>query len=93
MVWRRLSTALFVVLWWTLNLRWISQDRLLRDGDEESHVGAMELFRDYWLEEGLYTWFVETWFGNYGEYPPLFAGVMGAWWGIVTQVFGTTLGR
>ena len=26
MVWRRLSTALFVVLWWTLNLRWISQD-------------------------------------------------------------------
>jgi 4-amino-4-deoxy-L-arabinose transferase-like glycosyltransferase len=90
MVWRRLSTALFVVLWWALNLRWISQDSLLRDGDEESHVGAMELFRDYWLEDGLYTWFVETWFGNYGEYPPLFAGVMGAWWGIVTQIFGTT---
>ena len=90
MVWRRLEVPLVISCWCAVNLRWISTDQLLRDGDEEGHVGAMELFKDIWIEDGMYIWFVEMWQGNYGEYPPLFAGVMGAWWGIVTQVLGTT---
>jgi len=94
MDWRRLKDHLagpaFVFGWIWLNLWWMSADRLLRDGDEEGHVGAMELFKDIWIEQGILTWFCEVWQGNYGEYPPLFAGVMGAWWGLITQVFGTT---
>ena len=42
----------------------------------------MELFKDIWLNDGFYIWFIEMWQGSYGEYPPLFAGTMGAWWGM-----------
>ena len=90
MVWRRLGTPLFIACWCLVNWSWISNDRLLRDGDEEGHVGAMELFKDLWIQDGFYVWLVEMWQGNYGEYPPLFAGIMGAWWGIATQIDGTT---
>ena len=90
MVWRRLEVLLVIACWCVVNLRWISTDQLLRDGDEEGHVGAMELFKDIWIEDGVYIWFVEMWQGNYGEYPPLFAALMGAWWGIVTQFVGIT---
>lgn len=89
MVWRRLEIPIVIAGWCTINLRWMAKDKLLRDGDEEGHVGAMELFKDLWIEDGLFVWFMEMWQGNYGEYPPLFAGLMGAWWGIVTQIFGT----
>ena len=89
MAWHRLSTLFFVLGWWFTNLWWISRDRLLRDGDEEGHVGAMELFKDHWVEQGIGHWFWEIWAGNYGEYPPLFAGLMGAWWGGVTQICGS----
>lgn len=94
MVWRRIKAYFaepaFIFGWVWLNLWWISADRLLRDGDEEGHVGAMELFKDIWIEQGILSWLWETWQGNYGEYPPLFAGIMGAWWGIITQLLGTT---
>ena len=86
----RFAGPAFVFGWIWLNLWWMSADRLLRDGDEEGHVGAMELFKDIWVEQGFLRWFWETWQGNYGEYPPLFAGIMGAWWGLITQLLGTT---
>lgn len=35
-------------------------------------------------------WIQEIWFGNYGEYPPLFAGLLGLWWGFISSIFGTT---
>ncbi len=88
MAWHRLSTLSFVLSWWVINLWWIGNDHLLRDGDEEGHVGAMELFKDHWVDQGIGYWFWEVWTGNYGEYPPLFAGLMGAWWGFVTQTVG-----
>ncbi len=87
MVWHRLTTVGFILYWWVLNLYWIAGDSLLRDGDEEGHVGAMELFKDHWINSP-FAWLTEMWMGNYGEYPPLFAGTMGAWWGILTQVVG-----
>ena len=90
MVWRRLEVPIVIACWYTINLQWMVKDKLLRDGDEEGHVGAMELFKDMWIEDGLYIWFIEIWHGDYGEYPPLFAGLMGAWWGVITQIFGTT---
>lgn len=89
MVRRRLEVPAFIVCWCLLNVLWISNDQLLRDGDEEGHVGAMELFKEMWINDGFYTWFIEMWQGSYGEYPPLFAGVMGAWWGMCAQVLGT----
>ncbi len=90
MVWRRLGVPIFIVSWSLINLLWMATDQLLRDGDEEGHVGAMELFKEMWLQGDFSVWFMEMWQGSYGEYPPLFAGLMGAWWGIATHFFGTT---
>lgn len=87
----RITSATLVFLtWWSTQMVWLSQDTLLRDGDEEGHVGAMELFKDIWLEQGWLVWGQEIWYGNYGEYPPLFAGILGLWWGIVTSFIGIT---
>lgn len=72
--------------WWLLNIYWIESDSLIRDGDEEGHVGAMELFKEYGLEK----WLIEMWSGHYGEYPSLFAGIMGGWWRFITNFNGVT---
>ena len=72
--------------WWLLNIHWIKSDSLIRDGDEEGHVGAMELFKEYGLEK----WLIEMWSGHYGEYPSLFAGIMGGWWRFITNLNGVT---
>ena len=55
-------------------------DLIIRDGDEEGHVGAAEIFKD-WLVRGEYGQFTtQLFWGNLGEYPPLFAGYIGFWW-------------
>ena len=89
MVRRRLEVPAFIVCWCFIKYLVDIETTYLRDGDEEGHVGAMELFKDIWLNDGFYIWFIEMWQGSYGEYPPLFAGTMGAWWGICTQILGT----
>ena len=80
-----LSTGRGPLLWtslWLLgSLVWLSQDHVLRDGDEEGHVGAAELFAQL-LHEGRWADFIggALW-GDYGEYPPLYAALVGAgWW-------------
>lgn len=50
----------------------------------------MELFKDIWLEQGWITWAQEIWLGNYGEYPPMFAGILGLWWGFISLCLGVT---
>ena len=75
-----------IVGWWILNLYWIDSDSLIRDGDEEGHVGAMELFKEY----GFENWITEVWSGHYGEYPPLFAGMIGWWWRLISNWIGVT---
>jgi hypothetical protein len=68
------------VLWWVLSLGWLSTDKLIRDGDEEGHVGAAELFMGD-LHQGDWLGFLERlWVGQMGEYPQAFSAGLGAWW-------------
>jgi len=63
-----------------VGVAWIRQDRVVRDGDEEGHVGAAELIAARWLEGDASGALGLTFAGDLGEYPPLYAGVVGAWW-------------
>ena len=69
-----------MLLWTTLSLAWLSQDLLVRDGDEEGHVGGAELFLGD-LNAGDWLGFCERLFvGPMGEYPQAFTAGVGAWW-------------
>lgn len=70
------------LLWWALNLLWLSQDHVPRDGDEQGHVGAAELFRAAWAEGQLGAALGGALAGDYGEYPPLWPGLLGAAWAL-----------
>ncbi|MDP6934146.1 MAG: glycosyltransferase family 39 protein [Myxococcota bacterium] len=71
---------MLVALWMLGNLRWIRWDHLVRDGDEEGHVGAAELFLAE-LSSSQWIAVVErAWWGDMGEYPPGYAAFVGAWW-------------
>ncbi len=75
-VWKRGAVA----VWMALSVVWLRFDRLLRDGDEEGHVGAAELFRAD-LADGNVLGFIERlWVGPMGEYPQAFAATVGTWW-------------
>lgn len=66
--------------WAAHGLSWITRDRIVRDGDEEGHVGAAELFLQL-LEQGRPgAWLTGALWGDYGEYPPLIPALTGAWW-------------
>lgn len=67
-------------MWLVGNLLWLQSDGLLRDGDEEGHVGAAELLRDLLQSDGLMAWLSASFAGDYGEYPPLYPGLIAAWW-------------
>ncbi len=62
---------------------WLGADQLIFDGDEAGHVGAAELLAAMWRggrgAEALLTTFA----GSMGVYPPLYAGIVGAWWALV----------
>ena len=72
-------------LWFVLSLVWLQQDHLIRDGDEEGHVGAMELCKELVAEQGWLAWISNMFWGNMGEYPPVFASLYGAIWYIMEQ--------
>ena len=73
---------LLTVVWVLGSLWWLSEDLVVRDGDEEGHVGAAELMRLH-LQAGEYGTFAwDTWRGDLGEYPPVYAALVGAWWWI-----------
>jgi len=68
------------VIWLGLSVAWVDADKLIRDGDEEGHVGAAELFLGD-LNTGSWLSFLERlWIGPMGEYPQAFAAGVGAWW-------------
>ena len=75
---RRIAATIGV--WLVGNLLWLQSDGLLRDGDEEGHVGAAELLRDLLQSDGLMAWLSASFAGDYGEYPPLYPGLIAAWW-------------
>jgi 4-amino-4-deoxy-L-arabinose transferase-like glycosyltransferase len=71
---------LLAIAWLALSVAWLDADRLVRDGDEEGHVGAAELFAGR-LAAGDWGGFLsDAWMGDLGEYPPLFPALVGAWW-------------
>jgi len=63
-----------------LNLAWLSQDRLLRDGDEEGHVGAAELFLDDLRSDRLIGAARRALVEDMGDYPSLYPALVGGWW-------------
>ena len=76
----RRGVVFWFLLWLIGSVFWLSQDLLIRDGDEEGHVGAAELFVQLLHEQGVLSWASDLLWGDYGEYPPLFAAMLGGWW-------------
>ncbi len=63
-----------------MNLAWIARDNLVRDGDEEGHVGAAELFLDD-LRGGRFVGFARrAVVEDMGDYPSLYPAAVGGWW-------------
>ena len=78
-LWRwapRLLVGLFVVL----NLWWIHADQLVRDGDEEGHVGAAELFLHDLNQGHVSTALHRAVVADMGDYPSLYPASIGVWW-------------
>jgi len=67
-------------LWLALSSFWVFSDKLVRDGDEEGHVGAAELFRGDLAQHDWLGFLARLSFGQMGEYPQAFAAGIGAWW-------------
>ena len=68
------------VVWVGLSVAWLKADVLIRDGDEEGHVGAAELIVGD-LRSGDWMGYIERlWMGPMGEYPQAFTAGVGAWW-------------
>ncbi len=76
---RGLQAAL-LLLWLALSLAWLRADHLVRDGDEEGHVGAAELFLQQLDEGRMGAFATDALWGDLGEYPPLYPAVVGGWW-------------
>ena len=57
MEWRRINVVIGSAIFWFLSqIYWLSLDHIIRDGDEEGHVGAAEIFKDLLIR------------GEYGQY-------------------------
>lgn len=84
----RFSTAallLWTLLWTLGNLAWLARDRLPRDGDEEGHVGAAELFRADLLEAGPTAFLHRLFLEPMGDYPSLYPALVGGAWALSGQ--------
>lgn len=76
----RLLAALLLLAFVALNLWWLDRDRLVRDGDEEGHVGAAELFLGELQSERYLRAAEMATFEDMGDYPALYPAAVGAWW-------------
>lgn len=72
--------AVWTAVWTAGNLLWLASDRLPRDGDEEGHVGAAELFRADLLGGDPLAFLRRLLVDDMGEYPSLYPALEGAWW-------------
>ncbi len=68
------------IAWFVGSLAWLASDHLVRDGDEEGHVGAAELFRVQLAGGDVLGFLRDALVGDLGEYPPLFPALVGLWW-------------
>ncbi|MEE2750322.1 MAG: glycosyltransferase family 39 protein [Myxococcota bacterium] len=76
---QRLGIAL-VLGFLALTLSWIQNDQLLRDGDEEGHVGAAELFLQDFHEGDFPKAAHRLFIADMGDYPSLYPALVGTWW-------------
>ncbi|MCK6506789.1 glycosyltransferase family 39 protein [Myxococcota bacterium] len=72
--------GLWALAWTAANTWWLARDRVLRDGDEEGHVGAAELFRGDLLSGEPLAFLARLWAGEMGDYPSLHPALIGGWW-------------
>lgn len=76
----RRVALLLLVLFVGVNAAWLSRDVLVRDGDEEGHVGAAELFLVD-LDQGRPGTFLHrALVADMGDYPSLYPATVGLWW-------------
>ena len=82
-VWRRLIFPVGIAAWLAYSVAWLHTDSGLRDGDEDGYIGAAEIFKGILADEGFIAFIQAVWIGDFGDYPNLFAGILGLWWAIV----------
>ena len=64
-----------------LSIGWVAVDAGIRDGDEEGHVGAAELYLPDLYQGNVSAVVAMAWLGEgMGEYPQGFASVTAVWW-------------
>ena len=78
----RIISILLLFVWLLSTIFWLHTDRLLRDGDEEGHVGAAELLKETLQADGAISYITNSLAGSLGEYPPLYASFLGGWWSL-----------
>ncbi len=76
----RVVAALLAGLFLAVNAAWLASDRLVRDGDEEGHVGAAELFLVDLSQDRVGGFLHRAFVADMGDYPSLFPATVGAWW-------------
>ncbi|MCB9764886.1 MAG: hypothetical protein H6739_34235 [Alphaproteobacteria bacterium] len=76
----RLLAALLTLAFLAMNLAWIDRDQLIRDGDEEGHVGAAELFLDDLRNDRYADAAAKALYEDMGDYPALYPALVGGWW-------------
>ena len=70
-----------MLIWIVLSVGWIAADRGIRDGDEEGHVGAAELYLSDLDQADVGALVSKAWLGEgMGEYPQGFASITAVWW-------------
>jgi hypothetical protein len=75
------ARRLLILLWLVLSIGWMAADQSVRDGDEEGHVGAAELYLPDLARRDLSALVAKTWLGDgMGEYPQASATITAGWW-------------
>ncbi len=77
---QRVTAAVLLLVFVWVNGAWLSSDQLVRDGDEEGHVGAAELFLVDLEGARPGTFLHRALVADMGDYPSLFPATVGAWW-------------
>jgi len=81
--WALLALLLLAAVHLAGGAGWLLADQLIFDGDEAGHVGAAELIAASWLEGRPLDALRTSFMGPLGVYPPLYAGLLGAWWALL----------
>ena len=76
-----LFAGALAVVFLILNLWWIGADKLVRDGDEEGHVGQAELIVEQ-LNQGRFAGAIDLAFvsDDMGDYPSFYHSNVALWW-------------